>query len=124
MAKYEVSAVDELVPVIGAAAARKLRRAVEGKLNLSPGRLARVAEGLSVMSARAKERATGTVVLDQGRAIDCGVVFAFRKAYTTENPDVKAMKVLLPRKDHPELYSDSEVKATITVSVGPPPQDG
>ena len=124
MAAYKVNAADEIREAVGETTARRLARAVEGRLRLSPGRLARLAEALSVMSDQAKELAKREVVLDQGRAIDAGVVFGWRKAYDRENLDTKAIRLLLPRKSNPHLYSDTPIDAAVTVSVGPPPAGG
>ena len=123
MARYEVCAGDEVRAALGETTAKRLQRAVEGKLKLSPGRLARLAEGLSVMAQALKDRAKSDVVLDQGRAIDAGVVFSWRNGYVREVPDTKAMRLLLPRETNPHLYSDTEVDGAVTVSVGPPPGD-
>ncbi len=123
MAKYEVDPVVEIQRVLGQGAARKVMRAIEGG-RLSPGRLARLAEGFSAAAVRLKERARESVVLDQGRAIDFGVVFSFRKGYVRESLDQKAAKLALPRSEYPELYSEAEVEETIQISVGPAPESG
>lgn len=119
MAKYEVDAVQEVERALGGPTAGRLRRALEGKLPLSPGQLARLAEGFSTAALKLKERAKAEVVLDQGKAIDAGVVFTEVRAHTRESLDTKAAKLLLPRAENPDLYSDSEVAANITVAVGP-----
>lgn len=122
MAKYEVDPVAEITEALGVQAARRINRALSGAAKLSPGRAARLAEGLSVAAERLKDRARDEVVLDQGRAIDCGVAFSYRRGYDRENLDAKAVKLLLPRDKNPDLYSDTPIAETINISVGPPPQ--
>lgn len=143
MAKYEVDWAAEVTAALGDPTARKLRKALDGKAGLSPGELARLAEGLSVASQEASAKAKATVELEQGKAMDAGVVFTLRKAYDShslnteavrlllpreENPelyralDTEMVKLLKPRDENPELYKKTEVPAGISVQVGPPPK--
>ena len=96
----------EVTDALGAPTTRRLQRALEGKAGLSPGELARLAEGLSVASQEANDKAKATVELDQGKAIDAGVVFTLREAYSRESLDTKAVKLLLPRNENPDIYRD------------------
>ena len=123
MAKYEVDPVSEIQRVLGKTTARKVQRAMEGAGELTPGGLARLAEGFNAAAGRLKDRARQAVTLDQGKAIDLGVVFSLRKAYVREVLDQKAAKLLLPRELNPDLYSDAEVDETVQIAVGPAPQE-
>ena len=141
MAKYEVDWADEVAEALGAPTMRKLQKAFDGKGGLSPGGLARLAEGLSAAATEAIAKAKATVELDQGKAIDCGVIFTMRAAYSRESVDTEAVNVLFPREENPdlyrmldpaavkwlkpqvtnpELYKKTEVPAGISVQVGPP----